>query len=449
MSDKAKDIRNPIGLYTAHILVSLIFLLTLSVLYYIMKDRIADALLNMPEGLLNGLTRQEYLYGVLLVAFSFIVVLMTFIFYLLLTFRSRNEYYLWTRTKELAISNQQFKRLYESAPVPYIMLDKDGNIYEPNKSALRFFSAFPEQIEGKNLFSYLGGDSQDKIEELSLQYRNRIPINRRESQFITTKGEIRSVLLTIYDMHGSGNTSRMGLVVIFDITEQKQIEKTKTEFLSLASHQLRTPLVTTRWYAEALVSGDLGQVNDGQRKYLEVIHNVNQDMIELVDVLLNTSRIEMGSLKMEKVKTNIESIVDSIYTELSMQIKEKKINFIKKSNGLFTDIETDPKLLRVIIQNLVSNAVKYTPNGGTITVDFDKKGAERRISISDTGYGIPKNQQDKIFTKLFRADNVKNLQSSQGTGLGLYLVKSIAVSMGGNIKFVSEENKGSTFTLFF
>jgi len=111
------------------------------------------------------------------------------------------------------------------------------------------------------------------------------------------------------------------------------------------------------------------------------------------------------------------------------------------------DIESDPRLLRIAIQNLISNAVKYTPDGGSITITFEDSVGEKAIIISDTGLGIPKEEQDKVFTKLFRADNVRNIKNSQGTGLGLYLVKSIVETMGGSIGFVSEESRGSTFTI--
>jgi signal transduction histidine kinase len=114
---------------------------------------------------------------------------------------------------------------------------------------------------------------------------------------------------------------------------------------------------------------------------------------------------------------------------------------------ILENIKSDPKLLRIVIQNLLSNAVKYTPEGGTVTITLEESIFEKAIIVSDTGIGIPKKEQDKIFIKMFRADNARRLSTSQGTGLGLYLVKSMVGALGGNVSFVSLENKGSSFTI--
>lgn len=131
-------------------------------------------------------------------------------------------------------------------------------------------------------------------------------------------------------------------------------------------------------------------------------------------------------------------------------IEEKKQKLIINCPGDALKISVDPKLMRIIIQNLVSNAVKYTPEGGTITVGlkYNKKDEKNTyvITVSDSGYGIPKNQQSNIFEKLFRADNVRAMDA-EGTGLGLYIIKAILDEAGGKISFKSTENKGTTFTV--
>jgi len=238
----------------------------------------------------------------------------------------------------------------------------------------------------------------------------------------------------------------IGAIEIFrDITKEKEIDKAKTEFVSLASHQLRTPLSTVNWYAEMLLAGDAGKLNEGQKKYLDEVYRSSQRMVELVNALLNVSRIELGTFVIEPKPTDIVKLTRSVIDEQKPQIDEKKIKFSSSFEKDIPLIQSDPKLLHMVMQNLLSNAVKYTSEGGKIELAIslvDKKNIQ--VKISDTGYGIPKNQQDKIFTKLFRTDNVRE-KDTEGTGLGLYIVKSIVEHSGGKIWFESEENKGTIF----
>jgi signal transduction histidine kinase len=238
----------------------------------------------------------------------------------------------------------------------------------------------------------------------------------------------------------------VGAVEVFrDITKEKEIDKAKTEFVSLASHQLRTPLSTVNWYSEMLLSGDVGEVTPDQKKYLEEIYNGNQRMVDLVNTLLDVSRIEMGTFMVEPKSTDIIKLAQSVIDEQKLQIDEKKIRFSTTFEHGIPLIQADPKLLRMVIQNLLSNAVKYTPDEGKIEISIfldNKKNI--LLKVMDTGYGIPRNQQNMIFTKLFRADNVIG-KDTEGTGLGLYIAKSIVEQTGGKLCFESVENKGTTF----
>lgn len=171
-------------------------------------------------------------------------------------------------------------------------------------------------------------------------------------------------------------------------------------------------------------------------------------MVELVNALLDVSSIELGTFVIEPEPTDICTLTESVIDEQRPQIATKKIRFSFSCDKPISLIQADPKLLRMVIQNILSNAVKYTPNGGKIRLSItvtDKK--NMLLKIFDTGYGIPKNQHDKIFTKLFRADNVRD-KDTDGTGLGLYIVKSIVDNSGGKVWFESQsggKSKGTTF----
>lgn len=230
-----------------------------------------------------------------------------------------------------------------------------------------------------------------------------------------------------------------------DITERVEIDRAKTEFVSLASHQLRTPLTAIGWCAEMLKDGKFGALNEGQKEYIEKIYKSNARMTTLINALLNVSRLELGTFIIEPARADIAKIAKSVVGEIAPDIKGKKIKFnMNFGKKLPKKIKLDINLTRIIIQNLLTNAVKYTPKGGSVFLKINKNKKDFIISVRDNGYGIPKSAQDKIFTKLFRADNIKQ-RETDGTGLGLYMVKSIIDHIGGKVWFKSRENKGSAF----
>lgn len=235
-----------------------------------------------------------------------------------------------------------------------------------------------------------------------------------------------------------------GCVVVFrDVTREYEIDKAKTEFVSLASHQLRTPLSAVNWYAEMLINGDAGKLSENQMKYLQEIYKGNQRMVNLVNALLDVSRIELGTFAITPTKTDIVDLAKSMVKENKLLADKKKIVLTEKYDQI-PELLVDPKLVQIIFQNLLSNAVKYTPDGGKVALTITKKEPNILIEVKDTGIGIPKAQQSHMYEKLFRADNVR-AKDTEGTGLGLYIVKAIVDQSDGKIWFESIENKGTSF----
>ncbi len=431
-----------------HLAVSGGVILTLCIIFFILYGTLRDRFMNPGRYAVGALPSAEMQFFFISISIIIVIVLIGYIAYLLLTAKTRAELWVYRETEHLVYSRDQFQRLYDEAPVPYITLGENGEIREPNKATLRFFNAVPEDLIGKNLFTLEPEYEIPRANQLFEYYKRNIPINREEIRIITKKGTIKWVSLSVFTTKNAENSKkRTGIATLFDITEQKQLDQAKTEFVSLASHQLRSPSVTIKWGTTMLLSGDIGELTPKQNDYVHRIHTANEDMIDLVDTLLNVSRIEIGSLAIDRKPTNARELSEGIINELMPQIIQKNIRIDAQYNNYLENINSDPKLLRIIIQNLVSNAVKYTPDGGTVTITFSESERDKHVTVTDTGYGIPKEQQDKIFTKLFRADNVRKLTNSQGTGLGLYLTKSIAESLGGGISFISEENHGTSFTL--
>lgn len=406
-----------------------------------------DDILSRPQFYFDtSFTSEEIQFVLIRIALIVISVLVSYVVYLFLSSDTRAELLASHATKTLSVSLEQFEKLYEEAPVPYVIINTSGLILQPNKAALRFFGVVSEEIKNQNLFFYQPEEDQEKAEKFDRYYKSGLSINQEEVRMKTKNGDLKWASLSVFKVQNLGDYKNVGLATLVDITEQKKLDRAKTEFVSLASHQLRTPVSTIKWYTEMLLSGDLGEMSPKQKDYVNIVYKVNEDMVELINTLLNVSRIEIGTLKVEKTDTNVAELAESVLLELSAQIESKKLNIFRQYNGSLKKVENDPKLLRIVLQNLLSNAVKYTPEHGNIRIIFKESLLGKTIMIADSGVGIPEAEQDKIFTKMFRASNV---YGGQGTGLGLYLVKSIVKTIGGEISFVSEENKGTTFTIKF
>lgn len=229
-------------------------------------------------------------------------------------------------------------------------------------------------------------------------------------------------------------------------SHEQEVEKLKTEFVSLAAHQLRAPLSQIKWTLQAILDGDMGVVTEQQREYLSKTFVSNEKMIALINDLLNTTRIEEGRYLYQPAPAQIKDTVESLVTWYQEEAKRRGIALqFEHSNEEFPKVAIDEEKIRLALQNLVDNALRYTPQGGKVTVFLKRDTQNIEISVKDTGIGIPLEQQPRLFEKFFRAENAKKTDS-QGTGLGLYLTKNIIEAHGGKISFESQENKGTTFT---
>ncbi|RLC38369.1 hypothetical protein DRH27_02400 [Candidatus Falkowbacteria bacterium] len=229
--------------------------------------------------------------------------------------------------------------------------------------------------------------------------------------------------------------SRLQTGVAQDVSTHKELTQAKTDFVAIASHQLRTPLSIIKWYIDYILCGDAGELSREQKKLISEVYKSNERLIELVNALLDVSRIDVGTFAIEPESIDIIEIANLALKKFSIEIRAKKIRLEKKFDNLPL-LKFDPRLIKIVFENIMSNAVKYTPEDGIIRLIIKKAELNILIKISDTGCGIPREVQPKIFTKMFRADNVKRIESV-GTGLGLYIVKAIVEKSGGKIWFES------------
>ena len=347
-------------------------------------------------------------------------------------------------TKELGASPELFLELFKNSPVPYLLVDRHGMIEYPNKSALRLLGVQEGYLEGKNAFNIMDGEDKDHILLIPKKLEKGIYVTNEEVRILRDDSTWRWVNLSAFPFVDRGK--QRTLLTLVDITKQKEIDQAKTEFVSLASHQLRTPISSIKWNVELLSSKKTDDLSSRQQSYVEKIERGVHRMDALIQDFLNVSKLELGTYAIQKKQASVIDIIEAIFKEQSEHIESKSLIVNKKYDKSVEMLVTDEKLLFMVISNLVSNAVKYTQEGGTIAVET--AGNKRRITltIEDNGVGIPKAEQEKLFTKLFRASNVRQ-NMPNGTGLGLYIVKRAVLLLGGDISVESEEGVGTTFTI--
>ncbi len=222
-----------------------------------------------------------------------------------------------------------------------------------------------------------------------------------------------------------------------------ELEESKDEFVSLVSHQLRTPLTSMRLFVEMLLDEQVGPLNDKQHEYMRMVEVSTGRMIDLVSDFLNTSRLELGQLDIKPQPTHMEDIVASSVDQIAPLASQQKLTILFDKPDLPT-VPIEPSLYGQIVNNLLSNAINYTPEGGTITVTLGKNNEGYQLDVADTGIGIPVAAHPELFKRFYRADNAKHV-IGQGSGLGLYLIKRIVDTCGGHVWYESAENKGTTF----
>lgn len=233
-----------------------------------------------------------------------------------------------------------------------------------------------------------------------------------------------------------------------DITREKEIDRIKTEFVSIAAHQLRTPLSAIKWVLKIILDGDFGEINKEQRDLLAKGYKSNQRIIGLVNDLLNVSRMEEGKFGYNFIKTDFREILDAALENLKESISKNHLNLIVNKPAKPAALFIDKEKMVLALQNLLDNAIKYSPENGKIEISLEVQTDKLKTTIKDKGIGIPELEQKKLFSKFFRATNASRLQT-EGTGLGLFLSKNIISRHGGEINIVSEEGHGTevSFTL--
>lgn len=328
------------------------------------------------------------------------------------------------------------------------IIDTDRNITFMNAAGLGILHLTPEMTEGRKLKEIFGVPVDPK--------GRAVPEEERTSTYALA-GQVAQAVYTITRADGTPFTAtftaapvvfegrRIGAVFIFrDITKEVEIERERSMLLSIASHQLRTPLTAMRWIIEMLLRGDVGKLKTDQAEQIRALAESTKRLTGLVNDMLDASRLESGKMTAAPVETDFLALATDVAKEIEPLAAQKEQKLELKLPKALPKIVVDGKLIRQAIMNLLSNAVKYTPNGGDVLFSVEPGSDGVRVTVKDTGIGVPLDQQKRLFEKFFRADNAVK-SGAEGTGLGLFVVKQIVELSGGRLEFVSEPGKGTSF----
>lgn len=326
--------------------------------------------------------------------------------------------------------------------------DERGIIIVWNRRALELLDA--ESFQDVKL-SELLGLSPEKLSELQSGRGRTILINREPSESAGARADNEGSLLrvTFTPIHRRGKGMTGTIAVLQDFTEQEKLEQSRRQFVANVSHELRTPLTTIKSYAEALGDGALEERELSER-FVGVISNETERMIRLVTDLLHLSRLDSNQAPLRRRQTSIHEMLDEVADRFSFQLRQKSIGATVHVERGLKKAWLDRDQIDQVLDNLISNAIKYTLDGGTIQIAARKTGdgSLLEISVKDTGIGIPKKDLTRIFDRFYRVDKARS-RNMGGTGLGLSIAREIVKAHGGTISLHSELNEGTTvsFTL--
>jgi len=331
---------------------------------------------------------------------------------------------------------------------PVIVLDKNDKVILFNEAAVKYlgikFSDYGKKISSINNYSLENFKDIIRNEYTFVAESEPKGKNAILNEEIIIKNNIQDLTYNVVTVNIIGRDNEyLGVMKIFyDLTREKVLDKIKSEFISIAAHQLRTPLSATKWIMEMILKGDVGNISEEQKNLLQKSYKSNERIINLVDDLLNVSRIEEGRFGYNFKEQSLEEIIKSVLEISSSLIDKNHINLIINKPENLPNIKMDRDRIIMVMQNLLENAIKYTPQYGKIELNIKIIGEFIEIAVKDNGVGIPEKDKQKLFSKFFRASNVMRLQT-EGSGLGLFICKNIIEKHGGAIKIKSQEGRGT------
>jgi len=343
--------------------------------------------------------------------------------------------------KKTLSEKKQTEAIVRSVAAGVVVVNNKGEVLLMNPAAEKLLDTTKEKKAGKLLTE---GAKKEQLFSMakaaSLDGETDIEIDGEED----TKKILRSSSAVIEDENGK----TVGMVTVLnDVTKQKELDTMKDQFLSNITHELRNPIGAIKQSISVILEETAGPITEPQKKFLSNAKRNLDRLGALIDDILDLAKLEAKKMEIKLQPTAIETVMDEVCQTLSAWIKNKDISLVEDIQENLPEINIDPDRIIQVLMNIISNAIKFTPKGGTITLSaiLSEKGNQMEISIADTGVGIPRNDLSKIFGKFQQAKN-RSAGDISGTGLGLAIAQEIVQLHKGTISVDSEEEKGTTFT---
>ncbi len=328
---------------------------------------------------------------------------------------------------------------------PLIFIDDHGKISLLNPAANEVLGLDDKNL-GKKISSKADYSMENFKKIVKSEYKVKKLVDEEQGKFeemtIKISGQERIYKVFTENVKDEDSNSYGHIKIFYDLTREKIIDKLKSEFISVAAHQLRTPLTAIKWVIKMLLDGDSGKLNSEQAELLTKGYKSNERIIDLVNDLLNVSRIEEGRFGYNFEKHNFQEILAVTLYDIEQAVKGNSQKLVVNRPDIIPDIYMDSERIIMVLQNILDNAIKYTPINGKIEINISLDDKNLKVSVKDSGVGVPKKDQKKIFSKFFRATNVVRMET-EGTGLGLFIAKNVVERHGGKIYIDSEEGVGT------
>lgn len=356
------------------------------------------------------------------------------------------------RVKEAGAKNQELAAIFNSMIEGIIVVDKASRIVSVNPAIEKIFGVVRKEVEGRGFLEAIRNN--DAYAVINSVLTKAMPLSVELSLVLPVRGIFEVNAVPIFDVSTSldinpersrrieDNAVSGCLAVIHDITEIRRLETVRRDFVANVSHELKTPLTSIKGFVETLLEGAIDD-KDNNRQFLEIIQDHAQRLDNLVNDLLSLSHLESKEIALKKTNFNFRQLVDGVISGFSSQLKKKNIEI---KNDLPADmlITADSNRIEQVVTNLIDNAIKFNKEKGSVRIFSEGQDGKVKITVEDSGIGIPEKDITRIFERFYRVDKARSRQLG-GTGLGLSIVKHIIELHGGNSGVESIEGLGSKF----